>query len=36
MISVHYDLEDYEEDQATLKELGRLRVWWATADRNTD
>jgi len=23
-IPVHYDLEDYEEDLATLKELGRL------------
>ena len=23
-ISIHYDLEDYEEDLATLKELGRL------------
>ena len=23
-ISVHYDVEDYEEDRATLKELGRL------------
>jgi len=23
-ISIHYDIEDYEEDLATLKELGRL------------
>ena len=23
-IPVHYDLEDYEEDVATLRELGRL------------
>lgn len=23
-IPIHYDLEDYEEDLATLKELGRL------------
>ncbi len=23
-ISVHYDVEDYEEDRETLKELGRL------------
>ena len=23
-ITVHYDLEDYEEDLTTLKELGRL------------
>jgi len=23
-IPVHYDLEDYEEDLATLKELGRI------------
>ena len=23
-VSIHYDLEDYEEDLATLKELGRL------------
>ena len=23
-IPVHYDVEDYEEDRATLKELGRL------------
>jgi predicted HTH domain antitoxin len=23
-IPVHYDVEDYEEDLATLKELGRL------------
>jgi predicted HTH domain antitoxin len=23
-ISIHYDIEDYEEDPATLKELGRL------------
>ena len=23
-ISVHYDVEDYEEDLATLKELDRL------------
>ena len=23
-VPVHYDVEDYEEDLATLKELGRL------------
>ncbi|RMF93186.1 MAG: UPF0175 family protein [Nitrospinota bacterium] len=23
-VSVHYDVEDYEEDRATLKELGKL------------
>ena len=23
-ITVHYDVEDYEEDLATLKELGRI------------
>lgn len=23
-ISIHYDIEDYEEDLGTLKELGRL------------
>jgi predicted HTH domain antitoxin len=23
-ISIHYDIEDYEEDLATLRELGRL------------
>ncbi len=23
-VPIHYDLEDYEEDLATLKELGRL------------
>ena len=25
-IPVHYDVEDYEEDLATLKELGRTRL----------